>query len=788
MPIDRPGGPFVLEGREVYLRAGELQYFRVRPELWRPALEHLRVAGFNAVATYVPWIVHEPAEGTLDFEGATAPAANLAGFLETCREVRLPVMIRPGPQIYAEFRGFGLPLWLGQHYPECVMRGPRGRLVKGSFYYYYALLHPTYLTKVAGWLGQMAALLWPRFADVIISWQLDNETGMPLGNTLGNFDFNPDTVTRFRRFLTARYGDDTELRRAWGRERVALETALPPRRPARIAEATDWYDFLEGFVTEYLARLREIAQELGIPVPLVINDLDIYLSPVAPARKRGLAQIQGYDIYTKGSGTPSTADMPFAPSHDPERFRALVGPEATFIAPEMGAGWFDPRARIKPEATVQATLGGVAHGLQGHSYYVAHDGRDPDGSPYTFHSLFDERGRPTGRLRAVARMHELLAAHEAELLASEAVYDDVLYLTYQPYARLLPDDYLPGQLLPDPLRYLEAFGLHGFYDVLLTAGYLPRFADLGTVRDAELAAARAVIFPTRGWLDTEALAKLVRYVGAGGHLVTFPTIVQRDDHGRQLPAASAIYPLAAERERRLGGGAIWRRLVIDLLVKYGLWERWRLARREPAAMQNTDAFEGLKVLLNQRLPAATLRTRDGAAVRGDYRLVTFARRAAQTEAAGAIVEDLTYDGRCAGYTLRRPGSGTSAVIGAVVGGAYTTGVYYQLAEIERAALRGYAQGLLNARGVRPRWWGDAGLEVECVLRRVPHGYLLFVLNRLGEQVGTLELAPDLGRIQAADLLWTYSDSSATLTGENTLRLALRSDDVLVLRLACERQD
>lgn len=788
MPQVRPGGAFVLRGQEVYLRAGELQYFRVRPDLWRPALDRLRDAGFNAISTYVPWIVHEPREGTLDFEGHTGPYANLTGFLEQCRAANLPVMIRPGPQIYAELRGFGIPLWLGRDHPECVMRGPRGALVKSGYYYNYALLHPTYLAQAERWLRAVAALLWPRFADVVVSWQLDNETGMPLGNTLGNFDFNPDTVAHYRRFLRERYAqDDAALRVAWGDAAVRLETALPPRRPVGQAAATDWYDFLEGWVAEYLCRLRDVALDCEVPVPLVVNDLDIYLSPASPGAKAGIAQVQGYDVYSKASGKPSTADLPFAPSHDPERFRALVGPTAALVSVELGAGWFDPRARIKPEATVQATMGGVAHGIVGHSYYVVHDGRDPDGSPYEFHTLFDAQGHTTARYEAVARMHALLAAHEAEMLDAAACYDDILYLTYQPYARLMPGDYLPGQRLPDPLLYLEVFGLQGFYDVLLTAGYLPRFADAQRVDDSELAGARVVVFPTRGWVDEATLAKLVRYVEGGGHLMTFPTVVSADDHGRPLPAARALYPYAPRTSRHIGYGTVARRLIVDLLGKYLLWERWRLARREPAAMQNTDSFEGLKVLLNQRLPAARLRTPKGVPVRGDYRLETFERAAAEGE---HLREDglVASDGRPVGYSITLTGGGSSTVWGTVPGGAYTTGAYYQLAPVERAGLRQLAAAAMEARGVARRWQ-SSDLDVECVLRRLSDGdYLLYVINRPGDQQGIVSLAPELGDIREIEILWTWNGSSAILAGENHITLGLKRDDVLVLRLRNQRRD
>src|SRR6188472_1171004 len=64
------GGAFTLNGRRMFLYDGELHYFRVRPELWRPGLERLKAAGMNTVSTYLPWVWHEPEEGRFDFAGA----------------------------------------------------------------------------------------------------------------------------------------------------------------------------------------------------------------------------------------------------------------------------------------------------------------------------------------------------------------------------------------------------------------------------------------------------------------------------------------------------------------------------------------------------------------------------------------------------------------------------------------------------------------------------------------------------------------------------------------------
>src|SRR5262249_55528281 len=146
-----------------------------------------------------------------------------------------------------------------------------------------------------------------------------------------------------------------------------------------------------------------------------------------------------------------------------------------------------------------------------------------------------------------------------------------------------------------------------------------------------------------------------------------------------------------------------RRLLIDFFGKYLLFERWKLRRREPTAMHNTDAFEGLKVLLNQKLPAAALTTEDGTRIRGDYIAVRFRPMDGDHKGFEEIQDSLAWRGACAGYTVRYPEGGSSMVIGTVPGGAYTTGVYYQLRASEREALRRYVSSIMRRYGVEPQW-------------------------------------------------------------------------------------
>ena len=775
-------GVFLLDGAPWFLRAGEFQYFRIRSDLWRPGLEKLKAAGFNTVSSYIPWIWHEPEEGQFDFTGKTHPQRDLAAFLQTCRTAGMLFMARPGPYIYAEYRGFGHPNWLSEKYPDTVMRRPNGTLVRGDHYANFAVMQPTYLAKVERWYGAVVEALRPFFDDPVISFQLDNETGLMYGDSLGKFDFNPDTIGRYRIFLHDSYGEIEALNAVWGTSFAAFGQILPPQGRFGRGEAIDWQRFLEDWLVSYLKYLRKIATELGVTVPLAINEQATYLSPTHPGNKSLVADVYGFDLYTKSSGAAVTADFPFASSHYPALFAAYATPERPSSCLELGAGWWDSRARIPNEATVQAMLGCVAHGVRGYALYIVHDGKDPEGAAYHFQTLLDEAGKEQPRFEAVQSVQTFLQAHESLVLHSEETRDALAYLHYQPSTRFLPEDYLPQQSAPDPLQFLAGLGHFGFYDLLVSAGYQPRFFDLEQVSDEEMAACRAAILPTRGYLDPQSFAKLRRYVEQGGQLVTLPGTITKDHYGHLLNDAKLLYPYSERRVRWMGRARLMAGLAIGWLIRYHVLERSRLAKALPTAMHLSDLYEPLLVAQAIKLPAAKLTSTGGAALRGDYRLTTFAVPP-QVPPEHVLLRAGT---EVAGYRMS-VGKGASIVLGTLPGGCYNTSVYYQLAESERIELRHFARELMDMLSIRREATSD--LEVECVRRRLPDGgWLLFLLNRVGSQQGALTLALDGLADIRLETLYTYRHSRAQVQagaskdGQISLDVDLAPDDVLVLRL------
>lgn len=262
-------GQFWLDGEPMLLQAGELHYFRTPAEHWPHRLGLLQAAGFNAVATYIPWLWHEPDEGAFDFDGHSHPMRNLAGFLDLAADMGLFIIARPGPYIMAETINEGIPPWVFTRYPQVAVVAQDGRLCNIASY-----LHSDFCACVARWYRAVFGVLAPRQVTRggrILLVQLDNEMGMPhwVRNMM---DVNPDTLARFAVYLQTIYGERLSARYPAHDLADFLRAQLTQPQPtdaARIVE--DYRRFYRCYLRDYAKFLWQTARACGLDVPPVIN-------------------------------------------------------------------------------------------------------------------------------------------------------------------------------------------------------------------------------------------------------------------------------------------------------------------------------------------------------------------------------------------------------------------------------------------------------------------------------------------------------------------------------------
>ncbi|KAJ8782678.1 hypothetical protein J1605_009997 [Eschrichtius robustus] len=157
--IDYGHNCFLKDGQPFRYISGSIHYFRVPRFYWKDRLLKMKMAGLNAIQTYVAWNFHEPQPGRYEFTGDH----DVEHFIQLAHELGLLVILRPGPYICAEWDMGGLPAWLLEK-ESIVLRS----------------CDPDYLAAVDKWLGvllpKMRPLLYQN-GGPIITVQVENEYG-----------------------------------------------------------------------------------------------------------------------------------------------------------------------------------------------------------------------------------------------------------------------------------------------------------------------------------------------------------------------------------------------------------------------------------------------------------------------------------------------------------------------------------------------------------------------------------------------------------------------------------
>lgn len=391
-----------VDGRVVPLFCGAMHYFRLHPSSWRRALEALRELGLPFVETYVPWGVHETAEGEYDF-GEHDPAKNLAAFLDLAHEVGLYVFLRPGPNVNAELPFFGLPrrVVMDQRVQARSSRGnPLPLVAPPRMFPVPSYASRVFRAEVRRWFRAMAEIAAPRRVPhgPVALLQVDNEIAFYFRDSPYDSDYHPDALGDYARFLAQRHGTIAALNAAYGTDHASFAEVEAPRRfDARaqrpLPPALDWMRFHEWLQCEAVA---EMARELsaagldGLPrvhnLPMGEAGLPTSISALSRS-----VDLVGLDYYHKRGGFSSAA----------RRTQRLAGSTRLPFAPELGVGappWFAPRAEL--DSLLQA-LWSCAYGLRAFNLYMAVDREQWYGAP------IDADGEPRPQ---AARWKRLMAA------------------------------------------------------------------------------------------------------------------------------------------------------------------------------------------------------------------------------------------------------------------------------------------------------------------------------------------------------------------------------------------
>ncbi|HEY9900629.1 MAG TPA: alpha-amylase family protein [Pantanalinema sp.] len=754
----------LIDDRADLVFGGEFQYFRIQRDQWEGLLTSFKEAGVNLISAYVPWIWHEVREGEFDFDGRTAPERDLRGFLYLCRRLELPVIIKPGPYIYAEYQGFGIPFWLRERYPETLMRPPLLPDHPEVF-----LNHPRFLELTRRWFDALAPLLAPMIAaGEIVALQLDNETGMPqYGAGPYLTDLNPESVRQLRQYLAGRYADIQALNEAWGTKHVDFEHLVPPSSaPTTRSQLVDLARYVEDTVVGYLGTLKGFWQELGIDTHFYLNDVWFPSWPNHFAKKNRVAPV-GFDLYPKFIRVSTPLDQPYAISFVPKMYRAMLrgGP---LMAPEIGAGWMDVGVKVPVIATLQKMMASYLRGSQCNILYPLHEGQDPDGSKYLYRSPFNHKGERSERMAVVEALGQFRKDWGRLLADSEEVSSPVGILYYQDATHdILQYTCDPVKVARENLddaidRGVTHFPANaGLYGALVEGGYQPRVLELDTATPSELSACKVLFFNCTGHLAPELVSKLEAYVEAGGSLVTLGTPFVEGDH--------RLFPGRLKRTWRPRALAVVTGTVGDL-TWFHLRDRHKIAH--PIVRFTLEKLQPVMGMIKHATRAGVWLTDS---LYGGK--VWCARMVSYVTVPPGGTELLNYMKAPVGY-MAPVGAGTSAFVGTLLGPILDSPGYYLDDPARKQSVVSFVSSLLVQLGVKPLTRPLLGLEP--VLRRTPEGTLLALINRGEARDFTMSLPEGY---QADRITQQFSYLGSKATWDAHLSGHMMGGDVLLLHLA-----
>jgi beta-galactosidase len=570
-PADRavevhPHGLWLRDRGELLpLWAGAMHYWRHAPEDWGPCLDAMKAMGLRLVDTYVPWGIHEIAQGTFDF-GEHYARLDVARFTRLCQEKGLYVIARPGPHINAELTFFGLPervVW-DRH---CQARTPRDNPVVLPLVP-VAFPVPSYASdafhdEAATWFDAvgrvLSPLLYPR--GPIVMCQIDNEGALYFRDGPYDQDYHPDAIRLFRAFLRQKYGAPKALRDAWGDPDVTIATAEAParfdaKRPEELARHLDWMEFHEYLLAEAMKRFAQALAKADLASVPTFHNLPLGEAATAlnPGRITEVVDLVGLDYYH--SATPQNHMTILRRTG--ELATRCEGASVPAYGAEVGAGFPPVFPPLDERDSLYTLMCALAYGLRGFNLYMAVDRDRWVGAP------IDARGVPRRfadeyhsliRVLEKTELHTMRRAVPVRLVVPRALrrlarathaFGPVTPTVFSiagagPLESCLEDDF--GLGAPAPILG-ESF-VRAFERALLARGVPFAYAG-GESLEASVHSASWIICTTAGGLKREVVDALRDLRRRGSAVTIGPHVPQRDGAMRALAPPHDVTDLEVE--------------------------------------------------------------------------------------------------------------------------------------------------------------------------------------------------------------------------------------------------
>jgi beta-galactosidase len=550
-----------VDGEPQLIMSGEIHYFRLSRHEWEDRIAKLKAAGCNAVASYIPWLCHEPFEGELDLEGRTRPELNLPAFMDLCRESGLYFIARPGPFVMAELKNEGLPYWVYERHPEIVPLTWDGKTIPTRTVDYLA---PGFQAEVRKWYSAVMPVIASRLhsrGGNVIAVQLDNEIGM-LSWMSDSPDLTEHILADFTHWLQTSY------------DREVLETRYPfdlddpvarasrlrsPREDYAVLVMHDLGRYMRYRFARYVAILRSWAESFGITgVPFIVN---VHGTEGGRATTYPVGISQLYESYTQSAGYIAGSDI-YLGDLTMRNFQdlylinglmsAVNRPEQplTSLEFECGDGNYDMTysGRSDPSSADFKLRMCVAQGAKLVNFYLfaggrnyrldrrAYDGNDRisfTGERHGFAAPVSPEGELNYTYPRLASAIRTMMAVANKLAVMDEEHDDVAF-------GFIPDYYMtecsyPGSRAAGELaRNLDANRGRWAWDTMgkamLLACYRFGAVDIQN-RTLDPDSTPALVLASARYMDHAVQHKIVSYLQSGGRLLLYGEVPSLDMEG-----------------------------------------------------------------------------------------------------------------------------------------------------------------------------------------------------------------------------------------------------------------
>jgi beta-galactosidase len=535
----------LIGGKPVLIFSGEVHYFRLQRSEWVDRIVKAKDLGCNAIASYIPWLIHEWKRGEIRVQ-------EVADFIDLCHSHGLWFIARPGPFIMAEMKNEGIPYWVYQDVPEAIpvtWNGEKGRSKTLDY------LAPRFLDAAQSWYAGIMPVLASRLISKggpVIAVQLDNEIGM-----LSWVNNQPD--------LTDHLIQDFE---AW----QGIETNRDYRRPEP-AWSQEFCNKLGEYerhrIATYVAKLRSFAEAHGVRnIPFIVNihgcgggkgtAFPIGIHQLFESYTQSAGYLSGSDHYLGELTRENAADLYLvnawmASVHRPEQPLSSVEFEA-------GTGDYGENGIRQSSASAEFKVRlSLAQGNRLLNYYLLAGGKNPPlpekvgdgnnraaftGERHGFAAPISPEGNLDQTYFGLKRTTQVALAVADKLADMDEDHDNLALgfnLDYYKTAYRYPG---PMTEFVEHLEWVRR-PLETLTRAMLFNGY--RFPAIDLLhRPLDPKGTPVLVFASSRFLGQATQVKLADYVEAGGHLLLYGELPLMDMDGsdnQQLALRLGIKPV-----------------------------------------------------------------------------------------------------------------------------------------------------------------------------------------------------------------------------------------------------